>query len=244
MLCSDAQSLCYRYVLGELTKEERRQVEERLITDDYRERLRAAECELLAAYVSGYLGLDMRERLERHFFASAENTEKLDLARLLYDEARANMATCPNLNALVYRYFLGQVSPEEKGETEAKLARDANYGKEVKAARHALIVAYTLEEATGEKRKTIQPYFLGSKERLGELRFAETIYECLEYIKQPQTQGGARSRSFDRLRRWLIKPVGVVSIIGLVALIWALFFYQSPITKGLNIPHAARSRNR
>lgn len=257
MILPNAGSLFYRYVLGELTDEERREVEERLVTDDdCRWRLFAAECELIAAYISGYLALDIREKLEKHFFGSAENIEKLDLARLLYDEARANTPTCPDLNALAYRYFLGEVSPAEQARIETEMANDDNLKKEVQAAYRVLVVAYTLEEPTGNRRKKVQPYFFGSEERLEKLKFAEAMRDCLIDIELAKAQEGASSGSFNRLRQWLKEPVNIsmsrpiwqplaaVSICILGALIWVALFYKSPITKSLNDLYAAYAQGR
>ena len=92
MTFPDARSLPYRHLLGELTDEEKREMEEMAGADDYGEWCRSAELELIAAYVSGCLTLDRRERFETHFLRSEERLEKLRLAELLYGYAKTGAA--------------------------------------------------------------------------------------------------------------------------------------------------------
>src|SRR5688572_14493921 len=107
----NARSLLYRYLLGELTNEEARKIEERARTDDgYGKRLRGTECELFAAYVSGDLTLGARERFENYFLRSGERVEKLSLAKLLYGRAKTGGARFPDAGDPFYVYFLGDLT--------------------------------------------------------------------------------------------------------------------------------------
>lgn len=249
MTSPNDRSLHYRYVLGKLPDEECRQVEERMTTDpDCRRSVKAAENELIAAYIAGVLSADEREALEKYLSGSAENIEKLNLARLLY-AARTNMPGCPDSSNLIFRYFLGKLTDEERREVEERLSSDADYRQEAKAVESELIVAYTLEESTENRREEAQPYFFSSAERMEKLKFAEQVYQYYESIEPVEEQKGAIARQFDRVRQWLAGPISIsisrpiwqplagLLILPVVAIIWALFFYQSPITEGLNILH-------
>src|SRR5258708_12931708 len=71
-----------RYLLGLLNDEERSAVQERLFQDeDYFDRIRAREYELLDSYSRGEMPASERALLENSLLASAEGRRKLDFAR-------------------------------------------------------------------------------------------------------------------------------------------------------------------
>src|SRR5258707_4371369 len=71
-----------RYLLGLLSDEERSAVQERLFQDeDYFDRIRAIEYELLDAYSRGEMPASERALLESSLLASVEGRRKLDFAR-------------------------------------------------------------------------------------------------------------------------------------------------------------------
>src|SRR6266852_552446 len=71
-----------RYLLGLSSDEERSAVQERLFQDeDYFDRIRAIEYELLDAYSRGEMTGSERGLLESSLLASAEGRGKLDFAR-------------------------------------------------------------------------------------------------------------------------------------------------------------------
>src|SRR5260370_24423250 len=73
-----------QYLLGLLSDEERSAVQERLFQDeDYFDRIRAIEYELLDAYSRGEMPASERALLESTLLASAEGRRKLDFARAL-----------------------------------------------------------------------------------------------------------------------------------------------------------------
>jgi len=73
-----------RYLLGLLSDEERSAVQERLFEDeDYFDRIRATEYELLDAYSRWEMPASERAVLENSLLASAEGRRKLDYARAL-----------------------------------------------------------------------------------------------------------------------------------------------------------------
>jgi len=254
MTFPNASALFYRYLLGELTDEEKHKIEERSLTDgDYRERLQITERELIAAYVSGNLTLDKRERFEKHFLCSGERLEKLRLAESLYEYVRTDVTRFPNASAPLYGYLLGELALDEEMKIKERLLIDDSYKERLEIVKHELIAAYTLENLSEAKRDRFERYFLSSEERVKKLRFAEALCEYVERVESP---GGAGARWFDRPQRWLAEPVYIsvgyrnvsrpiwqplaaVLVIGISALILAALFHQPAVTKGLNALSAA-----
>jgi len=71
-----------RYLLGLSSDEERSAIQERLFQDeDYFDRIRAVECELLDRYSRGEMTASERELMESSLLASAEGRRMLDFAR-------------------------------------------------------------------------------------------------------------------------------------------------------------------
>ncbi len=228
----NAKSLLCRYLLGELEAKDRRGVEERSLTDErYRKRLQEAVCELIGAYVSGGLTLDKRERFERYFLTSGERIAKLHMAESLYRHFSAVAAKSPGAGDPLRRYLLGE-SPSD-----------------------------TLEGLTEAEREEFERYFSDPYGREENRRFAATIYKYFDCVARFESQERAGASGFDRFRQWpaetislwvggrkisrpLWQPLTVVSAVILVALAWGSFFYQSPITKGLNIAYAFYAQER
>ena len=72
------------YLLGNVSPEVQRAVEERLLTEEsFLEELNSAEEELIDDYVCTDLSVDDRERFERHFLSTAERQRKLRFALAL-----------------------------------------------------------------------------------------------------------------------------------------------------------------
>lgn len=255
----NARSLLYRYLLGELTNEEARKIEERARTDDgYGKRLRGTECELFAAYVSGDLTLGARERFENYFLRSGERVEKLSLAKLLYGRAKTGGARFPDAGDPFYVYFLGDLTTEERRKIEERCLVDDNYRELLRVAECKLIVAYTLEGPAGTEREKFQRYFFISEDKSEKLRFAEAVHEYYEYAGWAEAQEGAGVRWFDWPWKWLAKPVSVsmslsrpiwqplaaISLICLSVFIWMSFFHKSALDRGLLALSAAYAEGR
>jgi hypothetical protein len=74
----------HQYLLGELSKEERLQLEETYFADDdFFEQLLIAEDELITAYVHGDLSKSEMGRFETNFLASLEQREKVEFTKVL-----------------------------------------------------------------------------------------------------------------------------------------------------------------
>jgi len=82
---TDKQTLT-RYLLGELSPQEREQLErEQLAQPEFREDLIAVENDLIDSYVRGDLPDEQRRQFENHFLDSLEKQERVELAKLLMD---------------------------------------------------------------------------------------------------------------------------------------------------------------
>src|SRR5215471_68194 len=149
MTFPNSRSLLYRYLLGESADEENRGIEERLLADAYYwERFRETEYELIAAYVSGDLTIEKRERFEEHFLRSRERLEKLRLAEVLYEYASTKAHKLPTASDDYCPHLLGELRPYEELKFEERSALDDDYKKRLEIAEHELIAAYTLETLT------------------------------------------------------------------------------------------------
>jgi hypothetical protein len=71
-----------RYLLGALPDAETERLDEQsLADDDFADKLKLAEDDLIDAYVSGTLTCDLRERFESHYLASPRRRDKVAFAR-------------------------------------------------------------------------------------------------------------------------------------------------------------------
>ena len=101
--------LIRRYLLGNITDDEQRRVEERLMADDhYYDCLCKAEADLIDEYVRGALAPDDRLRFERHFFNAPNRRESVAFAGVLnaclsarISQSAATEASMAQLNAPV-----------------------------------------------------------------------------------------------------------------------------------------------
>lgn len=76
--------LIQRYLLGEVTDQEREQVERQLMTDrQYLDHILRVEESLIDKYVRGVLGQDEREPFEKYFLNAPERRDKLEFAQSL-----------------------------------------------------------------------------------------------------------------------------------------------------------------
>lgn len=79
-----------RYLLGELTSEEREAIEERLLTDDdYFDQFQLAKEEIIDQYAEGEMTSEEVRNFEQHFLTTKERQESLNLARTLTSYSKA-----------------------------------------------------------------------------------------------------------------------------------------------------------
>src|SRR5258706_14901379 len=81
---NDDERLIRRYLLGDLTLEEQRRLEQHLFSDEHLlSQLNRIENELTDQYVSGELSGNSKEQFERHFMRAPERRESVVFARAL-----------------------------------------------------------------------------------------------------------------------------------------------------------------
>ena len=81
---SEKESSLRAYLLGQLSPEEQRLIEEQLLLDsDYVELLLSLEEELMDSYVSDELSEREREQFQKHFLITPERRRKLRMAKAL-----------------------------------------------------------------------------------------------------------------------------------------------------------------
>lgn len=172
-----------KYLLGDLTPEESRRIEE-AIPCNYRLRreLEAAEEELTAAYVVGRLRGKERLKFETAFLSSEEGKLKLRFAR---DWLESGGSECPDLSSPLHRYILGEMTPEEEADIEKKLLVDQDYHQRLEAVECEVLRAYLHETLPKYCRELFDAHYLFTDRIVGKLRFAHILYQ---YEWAPVTQ--------------------------------------------------------
>jgi polyhydroxyalkanoate synthesis regulator phasin len=91
------KELLARYLLGELSAEDRQRLEKEYLADDeVWETLTAVEDDLIDSYVRGDLSEEQTRNFEQHFLDSPEKQERLEMAKLLMDgRIRQSIKTAP-----------------------------------------------------------------------------------------------------------------------------------------------------
>ena len=78
------EALIRRYILGQVSEDERTSIEKRLMTDhDYLGRLQLVETDLADDYANGALGSRERKHFERHFLSAPQHRKKMRAAAAL-----------------------------------------------------------------------------------------------------------------------------------------------------------------
>jgi tetratricopeptide (TPR) repeat protein len=262
MTFPNATDFFRRYLLDKVTEEEKREIEERsLVGHVCRERLQIAGRELLADYVLDRLTEAERERFERCFLNSKERMEKLRSAESFCEHFGKGGARLPEAGVLFYRYLIGKATDEEKRQVEEDLLADGDCKRRLEVTECSLIADYILDRMTEAECEGFERHFLSSEERIEKLRLAEAVYEYYGYIQRQMSHDGAGEKRFVQLRQWLIEsvnfslghrnlsrplwqPLVAISVIVLVALVWGLFFYESPRTRGIKMLYAAYPQER
>ena len=92
----DLSSPLHRYVLGDLPPDEVDEVREKLDSDEnYRQRLEAAEDEVLIAYLHDTLSVNGRELFDTHYLSNRRIVGKLRFAHIIREYERASVAPSP-----------------------------------------------------------------------------------------------------------------------------------------------------
>jgi len=168
-----------RYLLGNLTLDESRRIEEEMLIDHNLSReVETAEEELIAAYVVGRMRGEDRLNFETKFLSSDERTRKLKFAKSWFEKCES---ACPDLTSSLHRYVLGDITQDEEIEVEEKLISDENYRGQLESAEDDLLVAYFHETMPDYERALFEVNYLGDDRRVRKLRFAHIMRE---YVKR------------------------------------------------------------
>jgi hypothetical protein len=97
----DDEALIRRYILGDVSEDERSSIERRLMTDpEYLGRLRLVETDLADDYERGALGGRERKRFERHFLSAPQHRQKVRVAGALRNYIATQRETAASANRL------------------------------------------------------------------------------------------------------------------------------------------------
>src|SRR5437588_796289 len=107
------EALIRRFLLDELTEDERQQIEELFITDgDYRERVLIAEDDLIEDYLEGALSAAERERFLSHYLITPQQRRKLRIAKSIKKYTAVGVATsAPPLHEETPQHHTERLSP-------------------------------------------------------------------------------------------------------------------------------------
>jgi anti-sigma-K factor RskA len=168
-----------RYLLGNLTLDESRRIEEEMLFDRNLSReVETAEEELIAAYVVGRVRGEDRQKFETNFLSSDERTRKLKFAKAWFEKSGS---ACPDLTSPLHRYVLGAITRDEEVEVEEKLTFDENFRRQLELAEDELLVAYFHEKLPEHERRLFEVNYLVNDRIVRKLRFAHIMRE---YVKQ------------------------------------------------------------
>jgi len=168
-----------RHLLGNLTLDESRRIEEAMVFDHNLSReVETAEEELIAAYVVGSMRGEDRLKFETKFLSSDERTRKLKFAKDWFEKGGS---ACPDLSSPLHRYVLGDITRDEEVEVEEKLTFDENYRGELESAEDELLIAYFHESLPKYERELFEVNYLVNDRIVRKLRFAHIMRE---YVKR------------------------------------------------------------
>lgn len=125
------------------------------------------------------------------------------------------------------KYLLGQLTAEDEEKVELRLLADASYSEELEITADELIDQYVEEELSEEEHKLIEQHFFNSQVRRDKLRFA------LALKKRRSELSSNKYRKRKLLTFYLPIAASILITIGLGAVIWRVFFYQSDLNKGI-----------
>jgi hypothetical protein len=167
-----------RHLLGNLTPDESRQIEEAMLLDHNLSReVETAEEELIAAYVVGRMCGEDRLKFETKFLSSDERTRKLKFAKAWFENGGS---ACPDLTSPLHRYVIGDITKDEEVEVEEKLISDVNYRGQLESAEDELLVAYFHETLPDHERELFEVNYHVNDRIVRKLRFAQILRE---YVK-------------------------------------------------------------
>jgi len=235
---ADDEKLLVRYLLGDLSEDQRLQVEVMYLSDDqHYECLQALENELFYDYAQRKLSPDQRERFEERFLTSDVNRKRAMLASALSQkmvEAASVEIVEPGLAERVRR-FKSYFSPQ-------------NTGKRVSLATLAIMLLVTIWLVIGIIRLQNELNRLRAERMVQEDRLQQQAQqeraradELNLRLKREQDQNGRLEQMFGEMQAQLLKQK-LPSVISLV-LSPSFIRDQAGKIKKVQIPPRARQLN-
>jgi anti-sigma-K factor RskA len=169
-----------RYLLGDLTLDESRRMEESTIRNNkLRREIEVGEEELIASYAVGILRGEYRSRFENNFLSSENRRSEGRKLKLKFAVAwlEKGAAVCPDLTSPVHRYILCDMPPEKEAELEEKLLIDVNCQAQLDAAENELLIAYFHNLLPGHERELFEFNYPSTDRMIRKLRFAHIMRE-------------------------------------------------------------------
>jgi anti-sigma factor RsiW len=125
-------------------------------------------------------------------------------------------------DSLLVRYLLGEASPEERSDLEAKYLANADLFEEVIATENDLIDAYAGGQLRDSDRKRFEEYFLGTPERQQRVEFAKALRNHV--AEECKIQEKAELLKFSPPQpRWpALVQLGILSLF-LAIVIWSIW---------------------
>jgi anti-sigma factor RsiW len=141
--------------------------------------------------------------------------------------------------SLLIRYLLGEASPEECGELEAKYLSDGDFFEELVAAENDLIDAYASGQLSAPDRARFEEYFLVTSERRRRVEFAKALrsHVAAETGKRQREKTGVLAFPPAAWHRWLPTAWFFVLLIFAASMTWSIlkttqnFYLQAEIAK-------------
>jgi hypothetical protein len=141
--------------------------------------------------------------------------------------------------SLLIRYLLGEASPEECGELEAKYLSDGDFFDKLVAAENDLIDAYASGQLSAPDRTRFEEYFLVTPERRRRVEFAKALrsHVVAETGRRQREKAGVLPFPQAAWNRWLPAAWLLVLLIFAASMTWSIlktaqnFYLQKEIAK-------------
>ncbi len=155
-----------------------------------------------------------------------------------------------NDDALLRRYLLGELAPDEEMKVEERLISDDDYIEQLGVVEDELIDSYARDDLKAQEREKFKKHFLVTPERRSKLHLAQSLFRHVnEKAAVTATSPGFLELLRSSLAPSLRKPaLGAVMAILAIAfgfgIYYQFFTQQSDIRKGLQALNDATSQQR
>ena len=171
-----------RYLLGDLPADESRRIKEAMPFDrNLRWEVETTEDELIVLYAYGMLREDDRLMFETNFLSSEVRRRRLEFARAWLERRKSSFT---DINSPLYRYVIGDTTPEEDEGLEEELVSDESLMGRREAVEDGVLIAYFQKTLPAREMELFEFNFHHRVSDIRKLRFADMMDE---YVKQAFT---------------------------------------------------------